>query len=108
MQTRTFPGFIKRWVDADTVDINIDLGFKVWSVQRFRLFEINTPERKQPGFEESVARVNALAPVESSVDVTCYGYDRYGRWIADVIPVGSTRGVSKILLEENLAVPYKG
>lgn len=103
---RTFPkGTINRWVDGDTVDIDVDLGFKVWSEQRFRLARINTPEKKMPGYQEAINRANALAPVGSSVVVECLGYDRYGRWIAEVIN-NQSMNVNQILLNEGLAVPY--
>ena len=36
---------IDRWVDGDTVDVDIDLGFGVWlKDQRVRLYGINAPE----------------------------------------------------------------
>lgn len=103
---RTFPlGVIKRWVDGDTVDVDVDLGFKVWSQQRFRLARINTPEKKMAGHQEAINRVNELAPVGSNVIVDCLGYDRYGRWIAEVINFQSIN-VNQILLNEGLAKPY--
>lgn len=108
MSIRLFPGYIKRWVDGDTVDINLDLGFKVWSVQRFRLSEINTPEKGQPGYLEALQRVNQLAPLDTQVLVSCKGYDRYGRWIADITPDHAVVSVNQMLLNENLAVRYTG
>lgn len=103
---RLFPkATVKRWVDGDTVDLNVDLGFKVWSEQRFRLARINTPEKKEPGYQEAIVRSNALAPVGSSVVVNCLGYDRYGRWIAEVLNAQSVN-VNQVLLDEGLAKPY--
>ena len=38
---------IQRWVDGDTVDVDIDLGFGVWlNDQRVRLAGINAPESR--------------------------------------------------------------
>ena len=34
----------ERVIDGDTLDVNIDLGFKITTVQRIRLARINTPE----------------------------------------------------------------
>lgn len=103
---RVFPlGEVRRWVDGDTVDINVDLGFKVWSVQRFRLARINTPEKGKPGYLEACNRVNELAPVGSMVVVECLGYDRYGRWIAEIINAQFIN-VNQALLNEGLALPY--
>ncbi len=103
---RVFPkAVIKRWVDGDTVDIDVDLGFKVWSEQRFRLARINTPEKKTPGWAEATARSNELAPLGASVSVDCLGYDRYGRWIAEITCF--SKSVNQALLDEGLALPYK-
>ena len=35
---------VLRWVDGDTVDVEIDLGLKIRVEQRIRLAGINTPE----------------------------------------------------------------
>jgi len=103
---RTFPlGVVKRWVDGDTVDVDVDLGFKVWSQQRFRLAHINTPEKKMPGYQEAIDRANQLAPVGSAVVVECLGYDRYGRWISEITNKDGIM-VNNVLLEEKLAVRF--
>ena len=103
---RVFPkATVKRWVDGDTVDLNVDLGFKVWSEQRFRLARINTPEKKMAGWQEAVNRVNEMAPMGSNVIVTCLGYDRYGRWIAEIANYQSV-SINQVLLNEGLAKPY--
>ena len=44
---------IQRWVDGDTVDVDIDLGFGVWlNDQRVRLAGINAPESRTRDLEE--------------------------------------------------------
>ena len=44
---------IDRWVDGDTVDVDIDLGFGVWlKDQRVRLYGINAPESRTRDLEE--------------------------------------------------------
>lgn len=105
---RTFPkATVKRWVDGDTVDLNVDLGFKVWSEQRFRLARINTPEKKMIGWQEAIDRVNQLAPIGTNVFVECIGYDRYGRWIAEISTLTDIRiHINQVLLKEGLAKPY--
>ena len=103
---RTFPlGVVKRWVDGDTVDIDVDLGFKVWSQQRFRLAHINTPEKKMPGYQEAIDRSNQLAPVGTAVIVECLGYDRYGRWVAKITNKDGVL-VNTVLVNEGFAKPY--
>lgn len=96
---------VVRWVDGDTVDLKIDLGFKVTTEQRFRLAEVNTPEKKMPGYSDAIDFVNKQAPVGSNVDVVCHGHDRYGRWIATVS--NKEGSINKKLLDSKLAVDYK-
>lgn len=100
---------VVRWVDGDTVYLNVDLGYNIWSLQEFRLARVNTPERGQPGFAEATARVNQLAPVGAELTIDCLGKDKYGRWLAEVYIPGpsSPATVNQMLLNEGLAVPYK-
>jgi len=100
---------VVRWIDGDTVVLNVDLGFKIWSAQTFRLARINTPEKGKPGYAEAVNRVNQLAPVGSIVAIDCVGLDKYGRWVAEVfVPnaLGMNISVNQTLISENLAVVY--
>lgn len=98
---------VERWIDGDTIDAIVDLGFNVLTKQRFRLAGINTPEKGQPGFNEAVTRVNELAPIGSAITVECLGYDKYGRWISNIMTPDKTL-VNEILLKEGLALPYIG
>lgn len=100
---------VVRWVDGDTVDLNVDHGFRIFSRQRFRLARVKCPEKGEPGFIEATNRMNELAPVDSKVIVTCTGYDRYGRWIAEIDTSNETvlTNMNSVLLEEKLATEYK-
>ena len=99
---------VVRWVDGDTVILNVDLGFKVWSEQKFRLARVNTPEVGQPGYREAVAYVNEAIPAGSEIVVDCLGLDKYGRWIAEVYLPGTFDSVNlnDSLVSKGLAVPY--
>ena len=47
---------IRRVVDGDTVDVDIDLGFDMWiHNERVRLFGIDTPESRTRDLEEKKA-----------------------------------------------------
>ena len=44
---------LRRVVDGDTVDIDIDLGFDIWLTnQRVRLYGVDTPESRTRDKEE--------------------------------------------------------
>jgi micrococcal nuclease len=82
-----YRGTILRWVDGDTLDIEVDLGFKVKTLQRFRLIGVNTPERGEPGFKEAKALAERLAPIGSSLLFESMKSDKYGRWLIHIAPV---------------------
>lgn len=98
---------VVRWIDGDTVELNVDLGFRLGMVDRFRLTGIDTPERGRPMSAESWIRAKELAPAGSEVLIYTGMADKYGRWLAHVYPP-SGQSVNDTLLEEGLAVPYSG
>lgn len=104
----TYDATVGRWVDGDTVDLIVDLGFNVKLCHRFRLLDINTPERGRDGWQEATDRVNAIAPQGWPVRIQTFppGLDKYGRYLAVVSVSDHTRSINEILLEEGLAVPY--
>ena len=81
-----YPSRIYNIVDGDTVDAVLDLGFKVQTRQRIRLWGINTPESRTRALEET-KRVKAatagltelLAAVDNQCVVTSKEYGKYGR-----------------------------
>jgi len=97
---------IVRWVDGDTVDVVVDLGFKIQTKQRLRLFGVNTPERGKPGFREATEYCEGRAPQGSTVEVSTYKTGKFGRWLADVFVDGDEDSVNKGLLETGHAVEY--
>ena len=101
---------VRRVVDGDTIDVNIDLGFDMWLHERIRLYGVNTPEIRGKQKAEgliSAARVRELLPENSKAVIQTF-YDKrgkFGRVVADfVFEDGQT--LSQILLDEGLAVPY--
>lgn len=99
---------VVRWIDGDTVELIVDVGFKMAMRDNFRLMGIDTPERGRPGAAEATARANVLAPAGSNVTVATHAKDKYGRWLAEVFTAASQESVNVTLLEEDLAVPYFG
>lgn len=83
---RTYPAKLVRVVDGDTVDLDVDLGFHLTARLRFRLKDIDTPERGEPGWTEATGftlewfreRAN-LCTVLSFKDA-----DLYSRWLGIV------------------------
>lgn len=97
---------IFKWIDGDTVDVLIDLGFYVKTTVRVRLESINTPEKGQPGYKEACDFVNLNYPINTPIKTVCHGKDRYGRWIATLLTEGSDKSINQTLLDNKLATPY--
>lgn len=97
---------VLRWIDGDTVDLTVDVGFHLTFTDRFRLIGCDTPERGKPGAAEAKARVNELAPVDTRVIVRTTKGDKYGRWLANVFAPSGDVGTT--LIAESLAKPYFG
>lgn len=117
---------IRRIVDGDTVDVDVDLGFGIWMMdERVRIKGIDTPEsrtrdktEKQFGLA-SKARLKQLLPLGSiqvlRTTVNKDGEDmkgKFGRIIGDFqvyyAPTDNTRPAGNILIEEGYAVAYTG
>jgi micrococcal nuclease len=97
-----------RWVDGDTVDLRTDLGFRMWSETRFRLYGIDTPERGQANWAEATAFAVGHAPIGSTVRIQTYkDPDKYGRWLVDIYLPDGTH-LNQALIDAGLAVPYFG
>ena len=116
---------LDRVVDGDTIDVTIDLGFKVWKKMRVRMEGINTPESRTRDLEEKkrgLAAKDRLVEILKFNDNKCIlkvsGVGKYGRALATVLvnslsPLNGEDGVTLIdvnkqLIEEGHAVEYYG
>ncbi len=104
-----YTGIVTNVVDGDTVDICVDLGYKVHIDVRVRMAGINTPEMKSKLVVErqkaQAAKdflVGKLANKEILLDST--GQDKYGRWIG-VLMLGK-ENVNNTMIAEGHAVKF--
>jgi micrococcal nuclease len=97
---------ILRVVDADTLDMEVDMGFHVTSRQRFRLARIDAPEMKTAEGKAAKARVETLLAEAASCVISTEKGDSFGRWIAEVV-LPSGVNLSDWLLAEGLAEEYR-
>jgi len=67
-------------VDGDTVDLKIDVGFYQTSALRFRLLNVDTPERGQVGWTECTEFVREWLVGRKLVARTQKS-DSFGRWL---------------------------
>ena len=107
---------IRRWVDGDTVDVTLDLGFDILYNNRIRLYGINTPESRTRDLEEKERglaakdRVKELCPVGSSITLktTKDGRGKFGRILGEIFVPGAVQSINQLLVEEGHAVEYFG
>lgn len=114
---------VRRVVDGDTVDVDIDLGFDSWlHNQRVRIEGIDAPEtrtrdlvEKELGLE-SKAFVESHLPVGSQQVLMSKEYDgtkgKFGRIIGTFRVYDHTKNMltdlSSLMLEQGYAEVYKG
>lgn len=100
-----FDGRVVRVVDGDTLDADLDLGFRIWMRVRLRLDGIDTPERGSPGAEQ--AKQYLASRVEGKdVRVETSKPDKYGRTLAVIRDDGGN--VNLAMLALGLCREYHG
>jgi micrococcal nuclease len=100
------PARVERVVDGDTVDMTLDLGWKITYRTRCRLTGVNTPEMNTPEGVSARTFVAELLPVGTEVRFISKALDKYGRPLGRIItPAGVDLG--ELLLAKGLAVTMK-
>ena len=112
---------IRRVVDGDTVDVDIDLGFGIWiHNERVRLFGIDTPESRTRDLEEKKAGLFAKDVVlhylpEGSKQVLRTHKDKvgkYGRVLGEFVIYDSLADrqttINQFMIDHKIGVEYSG
>jgi micrococcal nuclease len=99
---------VLRVIDGDTLDLFIDLGFKVGFNTRIRMIGIDTPEKWHPYGKVVKAYLQQLLEGNKiMLDVT--KKDKYGRYLGVVyLNRGDEQSVNDKLIEINMAKAYHG
>lgn len=75
---------IKRVIDADTVEVVFDLGFKIYHTARLRLANVDAMESNTPGGAAAATELKTILEGHLA-RVTTYGdKDKYGRYLCDI------------------------
>ena len=112
---------LRRVIDGDTIDADIDLGFDVSVKKRIRFMGINTPESRTKDLEEkarglaATARVKQLLEGAKIIQLTSHGVGKYGRCLGELnidIVDGKENvtltNINELLIKEGHAVEYHG
>lgn len=97
-----------RVIDGDTFAGNLFLlnSQIQFHDQRFRLLDINTPERGEAGYNEATEFLRKVIE-EKVVYVHIGGKDAFGRWLVHVHTADSETSVNQALITRGLAVPFE-
>lgn len=117
----TYKAKIIRWIDGDTCDAQVDLGFRTYRTERFRLLGstmgVDTPEKNSKDAAERSLAYQAmgmsasLAPPDGDVIIRTHRAlsgdprDGFGRYLAQVM-LADGRNLGDVLIEAGLAKPY--
>ena len=97
----TYKAFVERVVDADTIWVQIDLGFRSFSRQKVRFRGIDAPELSTKKGERAKEFVEAKLSSVSFVIIKTYSPDKYDRYLSDVFYLAGEEDPRKVATEGN-------
>jgi micrococcal nuclease len=110
-----YSGEVQRVVDGGTIDVTVDLGFKVVLNERFRLANIDAPETYGPMASEAgraaACYLANLLPAGTPIKLKSQKTGKFNRWIAEVWvlnPDGevSQKSVNQMMVEDGHATTH--
>lgn len=100
-----YRAIVRRVIDADTIDCQVDLGFRLYANERFRLAGVDAWEVRGPERLDGLAAkkfVEDILPIGAEVILdTEKEPGSFGRWIATVTIDGTN--LSDLLVEKGHA-----
>lgn len=95
---------LNRVVDGDTVNLTIDLGFRLTYTANCRLAGINAPEMNTPEGKASKEWLSGYLMPDLQLDITSTGLDKYGRPIVELY--FNKMSINQKMVEEGYAGKY--
>jgi micrococcal nuclease len=100
---------VVRVIDADTLVLDVDLGFGVWQrYQSFRLLGCNGREHSDVGGLEATANLAAMLPAGTFVSLTSIKPDKYGGRYDARITLPDGRDLTQVLVTEGWVAVWNG
>lgn len=109
-----YKAYLRKVVDGDTIEVVLDLGFKIFHEEILRLRQIDAPESETESGKKSTAGLKKILQNLPFLIVKTHSKDIYGRYLADVFlpdaegkfsaqeTVEKGEYLSQILLDQNL------
>lgn len=98
---------IDRIVDADTIEVRIDLGFGIWKKETCRLANVDSPEMKTPEGKVAKNRMSSKILFGQIYKIKVLKREKYGRSLVEIFD-DKGESLSDWLLKEGLAKEYSG
>ncbi len=98
-----YRAFCERVVDGDTVWMQVDLGFGVFTRQKLRLRGINAPEQGSEAGRRAKKFLEARLQAPEGVLIRTTKSDKYDRYLADLFSEG--HHLNSLLVSRALAAP---
>lgn len=100
-----------RIIDGDTIECDVDLGFRITVRQKFRLKGINAPEMHTPQGPLSKARLEQITNGwKDGLSVTTEKdkQEKYGRYLATLWGRhgDALQNLNRLMVDEGFAEPY--
>ena len=125
MKPFQYNAIVRRVVDGDTIDLDVDLGFKIWQLNmRVRLNGVDSPEKRTRNLLEkqfgylATEEVERLCPVGSKVLLeTVIEKGKFGRILGTILAIDPNVvdptadpyiNVNEYLIQSHYAVRYIG
>ena len=112
---------IKKVIDGDTIDVEIDLGFDLKKTERVRVAGVDTPEKRTRDLEEKVLGLDATAWLNEKLKSTVAGEDdliirteikggvgKYGRLLGWLYIGDQAQSINEMMIDEGYAWAYDG
>ena len=100
-----YKAIVKNVVDGDTIDVTFDLGMKIYTDQRIRMYGIDTPERGQQNFLEAKMFLSDQI-LGKQVTIKTHKQSKYGQYLGDVYL--NDIHINQLMLSQGFAKPYFG
>ncbi len=112
----TYKAYVIEVIDGDTLWVNIDLGFDMWSNQKIRLKGINTRELTNEQGQNAKEYMESRLKGCKFIAIKTYWRDKFTRYLADIFYkkretdlyniIENGKHLNQELLNEELAVKY--
>jgi endonuclease YncB( thermonuclease family) len=102
----TVPATVVRIVDGDTVELNLDLGWRITMTANCRILGINAPELSTAAGQAARSYAEGLLPPGAEVVFQSRKLDKYGRPLGDILYQGGNFGTCMVIAGHARTLTY--